>query len=223
MTFTVTGCNLLRLAGATVSIWTDSSKAAFKASGVTSNVGVVTVDVPPTFYYEVTHPRFVGKKSGSRSCSVSASNQNVDFSSNSVVSGYYCTTWCGSPLKDTLHYSDPIMGAVTLSNSGSGGWIGTTSHTFSAGTSSNGSTCAGATVTVKLIFFGPISSAVRVEYPYTTSTRCAGGPNTFGAQSVVNATSCVPGSILLTPSWSKVNLDPVASDPTTIISGALTE
>jgi hypothetical protein len=223
MTFTVTGCSSLRLAGADVKIWTDSSKSTLRASGTTASNGVVMIDVPSTFYYEVTHPRFVGKKSGTRTCGVSGSTQNVDFSSNTPVTGYYCTTWCGSPLKDTLYYSDPIMGAVTLVNTGSGGWVGTTSHTFSAGTSSNGNACSGATVTVTFTFFGPFSSSVRIAYPYDSSTRCPGGASTFGAQAVTNATSCVPGAILLTPAWPKGNLDPVATDPTTVITGTLTE
>lgn len=106
--FHVTGCNALGLEGATVGVWTDSSKTTLVATGTTDASGNLTLDLGSagTYYREVSASRFA---TASGNFTATCTGGTVS-DALSPASGYHCYTGCSIPLPDTLHFSDSALG-----------------------------------------------------------------------------------------------------------------
>jgi len=127
MRFVVNGCNALGLPGATVKVWTDSSKTTFIGQGVTDASGSVIIDVHShgSIYYEASSDRFV---TGNRTVNVTVCGNSVGVLTLLPAPGYHCILLIGCvyPFKDTLFATDRYGNAATLVFDGTGtpGWKG---------------------------------------------------------------------------------------------------
>lgn len=218
VTFGVRGCNSILMAGASVSVWADSSKAVLYGSGVTDGSGHATINVPPGgYYYEATHPRFTDTGSGTGTCSGAAGSVNVPLSS--AASGYVCTLFCGLPLPSTLHYSDTFNGSITLTWTGSV-WRGSTTTTFPGGTDSGGNTCVGVTQTVTISIAPTGGTTVGYKRVSPACTRCAGGTTNTNCSGGNAQGDCSSGAFVATVEWLSGLINPVDLHP---ILGTFTE
>lgn len=182
--FHVRGCNAIALPDAVIEVWDTPTKATKCGSGVTDSSGNASialspVRLPPLFYYcEVTHPssRFVFY---SGNCSLGSPN-GIGLV---PAPGYYCFASCVIPISGTLHYSDPIAGAVTLAYgvvSGVGAWRGVSSYNYPGCVTPFG-TCDPATLAlnVSLSAFGNGGWSYAAGAPHLGSTLCCPGSPLF--------------------------------------------
>jgi hypothetical protein len=117
--FNITGCNGSALPGATVSVWTNSTKTTLLATGTTDGSGNVDLNIATaggtTLYYEVSAPRFTtaAVTTGTFTC-----GQYNDLTPLTVAlspaAGYTCTSCCNLPLANTLHVTSTCGATVTL-------------------------------------------------------------------------------------------------------------
>jgi hypothetical protein len=138
-TITVKLCGQV-LEGATVAIWADDTKAVLYGTGVTDASGEVDVhiSVPAEdgthfWYVEASHGSArVGVGNDVGFCAVEEGTATAGPPFEIVVppaANYHCNQFCQFPLAETLHYSDDVLGPVTLTYGGSD-WRGATTHSF---------------------------------------------------------------------------------------------
>lgn len=222
---TVKGCNAQVLSGAVVKIWTDSSKTTLLGSGTTDGSGFVSIGIAatPTWYWESSHPTGrLATESGTTSCS--GGYKALAVSMTTASAGYHCSLFCALPLADTLHYSDPFNGAVTLTWVSPGAWSGSTTTNFPGCTNPpDPSTCVaqpGIPVIVTL------SSALAVQFPRGFGGGCAscaapGGPTPICTGPRI--TTVCPPSLYVEGSFRAFNVNPCASAFDPDIIGTVTE
>jgi hypothetical protein len=128
--FNITGCNGSALPGATVSIWTNSTKTTLLATGTTDASGYIDLNIATAggaaVYYEVAYsPRFTtaAVTTGTIAC-----GQYNDLAPLTVAlspaAGYTCLSSCEVPLANTIHATFSTAGLVTLIKSGAN-WTAT--------------------------------------------------------------------------------------------------
>jgi hypothetical protein len=132
-----TSCDGSPQSGATVNVWTDSSKTTLIASGTTDGSGAVDLNLGShagSIYYEVTQSRFA---TASATVTVSCGQYNsiVPRTVNlTAATGYVCVSSCAVPVATTLHATHPKFGAITLTYNASGtfgaGWYTTVTYSY---------------------------------------------------------------------------------------------
>ena len=233
--FLVTICDA-PIEGATVKIWDSSAKTTLMGSGTSDASGnaYVSINVPSgvttTWYWEASYPSVrTGVASGTSQCDEEGT---PDFTIDAAIppaAGYQCGVWCQLPLANTLYYHDDVLGDVTLTATGSGGWSGTVSHTFSSGTDAYTNTCGGPTVDVTVTAgAAAVAGSVSVGMPRggalgaSTCIKCvlSSGSDTF-CQATVTVEGCPDGDAFsLSFTYSAVVLNPTSPAS---VSGTLTE
>jgi hypothetical protein len=197
VTFTIGGCGGFVLQNATVSIWTDNTKVTLLATGTTDASGKVTLNIGTagTYYKEISASRFVTLSSTQAfTCS-----SNLSFTLSTIVSGYHCAN-CAYPIKDTLTYTDSILGSTTLTYT-SGLWKGTLVYSFPGATVCL-CACPAKTVTISI----SLNPCAQVQYTWSASATCAsscpddgGGGGTIGPVSLIGVSTA---SVCYVPSVS---------------------
>ena len=179
----VFGCDAtlaLSVEGATVNVWTDSSKTTLIDSGTTVFGGYYDADVGTagTYYLEIIASRF-NTYTGSRSFVCGGSlGQTL-----TPASGYHCLNGmsCPLPLSDTLYATHSVFGTVTLSWVSTDTWTGTGSYSYSGcGDPAYcvSPPCAGTSVgfTVGLLRASGVVQ-MYIDFSWNSSAFCPGGPN----------------------------------------------
>lgn len=151
---TVKGCNNLGVSGLTVSVYT-SNGGSLLASGTTDANGQVVLSWPGasgSYYVTVTGSARFASYGQTLTLACPSGTATITLT---VATGYHCASGsgCALPYKDTLHASDTLLGAATLtyqtSGTYSGSWIATTSYTYAGLTQPNGVVyCFSGTVTI---------------------------------------------------------------------------
>lgn len=130
MTFTIKGCNLSLLSGATVTIWTDATKVTQLDTQTTNGSGVAVLDVGTagTYYYEVSY----GVRMLVSSNTVAITCGGTRGLTLTPASGYHCASFCAEPLKDTLTgtFSSALPTITLTYNVPLGTWRGTGTFAF---------------------------------------------------------------------------------------------
>lgn len=229
--FDVTLCDFVFTDGATISVWDDATKARFLGSGVSDSSGQAIFTIHPTdrfsWYWEATfdHER-IGVASGE---GFDCYPDGGGFGPHTEISlvpaaGYYCDV-CRYPLKDTLYYSDPFFGDVTLVNTDGTGWKGSTTKNFPGGTGQGGTVCTANTQTVQFVYSGGsmllsfrrgggvgIDPCITCADPSFSVQPCTGG---FADP------TCPPEDVFFgTPGWGTRRADPTSVDG---VNGTISE
>jgi hypothetical protein len=132
-TFTVTGaCG--PTPGATVAV---TKSGGSTATVTTNSSGVVTVTGLTSGSYTFTASFGTRYATASGSFTVASncvpSTGSIPTVTLSPAAGYHCLCFCSTPVADTLHLTDPVAGAVTLTyNPSSGFWEGAKSGTWTS-------------------------------------------------------------------------------------------
>lgn len=180
--FVINGCNGRPLPGATVKVWTNSSKATPIGEGVTDSLGGVIIDVHShgSIYYEASSDRFV---TGNRTVTVSTCGNSVGILTLLPASGYHCHGGglCAFPWKDTLFASDLLGNTTTLVYDGTGtpGWKGTT-PTF------NYPGCHGCPSVPNFSYDILFTGDIQLQWTRDSSLNCPGTTNPVGFSFVGN-------------------------------------
>jgi hypothetical protein len=132
--FNVNGCNGLPLGNSGITV---KSGASIIAGGTTSTlpplIGQVAIDVATTGTYDIVVTNASRFTSTTFTDVTLACNTLASFDmSSSIASGFHCLAGCAQPVKDTLHATFSVAGAMSLSWSGSA-WtisIGISGHTY---------------------------------------------------------------------------------------------
>lgn len=200
-TFTVQGC-ISGLAGATVEVW-DSGGTTLLQSGTTNGSGQVTLTWTGT-------GSIVAKVTG-MSARFAAFSQSMTVTcggtrtlSLSAATGYSCCAACNLPLANTLFLTDSIVGAVTLTHSGST-WTGTVVYSYPQCVTAL-TTCVAVSVTLTYTFqcTGSGSFSCTVSGKHVTGgpgVCCPGGPFNTGTISSF-ASNTAAGSCPTSFLWS---------------------
>lgn len=122
--FTITGCCSLALQGATVAV-------TGGGTGTTNSSGQVTLSIPCSAGFisvSVSKSRFVTQTFSITDTSCSIGKTLLP------ASGYHCFVGCADPIPDTLHGTDSVAGAFTLTYQTSGPaincWQGSLSYNY---------------------------------------------------------------------------------------------
>lgn len=116
------------LSGATVTVWTDATKATQLDTQVTNGSGVAVLDVGTagTHYYEVTYPTRLATSSASALMSC-GTTRTVNLT---PATDYFCLSWCVLPLYKTVFATfSSVLPTITLHHSG-GGWSGGLNYAY---------------------------------------------------------------------------------------------
>jgi hypothetical protein len=114
------------LANAFVSVWTDSTKTTFLASGTTDGISLLSLPIGAgSRYYEVTPSSRWVKATGTVTV---ACGQTVVIVPT-PASGYRCASCCHEPLANTLHASSTCGGGGILTWNGFN-WTDLSTHFF---------------------------------------------------------------------------------------------
>jgi hypothetical protein len=114
-TFAVVGCSRRPIPGATVTVWTDSTKNVQLATGTTGADGKVALSWSSgscSIYYEyAAGPRF-----NVTSASAVLTPGSTTTKSLTAANGYHCSAVCAYPLKDTLYSNGVNCATLTYGN-----------------------------------------------------------------------------------------------------------
>lgn len=186
---TVKGCNGLALANATVAV-------SGGPSGTTNSSGQVTLTgVAPGASVTISKARFVSQ---TITVPAACANSTVTLS---PTSSYVCYSGCADPLAQTLHLTDSVFGAVTLTWNGSNAWVGTITINY-ASCFIGCPAATGVPVTYTLPTSGPFtiacpksaSSSNLCPSPTGTSTSCTTSLGVTSCPPTLNISGTSPGS-----------------------------
>ncbi len=122
------------------------------AAGATSGNNIVIIFVSPRYATANRTLAYTSGTVGNTAWKCGATTPTAT-SPLAAASGYECTTCCPNPWPDTLHISDSLVGAATLTWNGAKGWWegAEAPYSFPGCTYFGGSTCPAATVTVHFL------------------------------------------------------------------------
>lgn len=142
------GCNCCTPTACNSSVWVKGCYALPVGSGITVNLKINGTTVYSSTTNSTGYAAYnsangvydvevVDSRSDVRWNTHTFSNASLTCNSTYVatltnsVNSFYCTNFCGDPLKDTLYVTDP-NGTWTITNTGNGVWKGCASHTSMA-------------------------------------------------------------------------------------------
>lgn len=130
ITYTIRGCFGNLLSGATVTVY-DGNNNTFPVltTGTTNSSGVYVAAIfaAKTYYYEVSHPRFVTQNATVAAACSGSSNTAAPLTLTTPAAGYVCTSpGCAVPFASTWHLTDSA-GTISLTWNGAF-FVG--SHTY---------------------------------------------------------------------------------------------
>jgi len=176
-TFVVTcnGCGGIALAGESIQVW-DHSGGTLLATLTADGSGNISL-AAGTYWLITADARFVGQNktvSGATSVTFSA------------ASGYNCLSCCAIPLSNTLHYTDNIGTAITLTYSATQ-WVGTGSVAIP------GSCCASQRAgSTTLVFQVNVTTAGHFTPSFYPNSAPAYSATAIGTTNMCPNTTCPP-------------------------------